>query len=242
MADTWSLIKRIGLKKIDRMKDAVAEKRMQRVDTDLPLGLRINGLVDISEVDFVLGGSDLKIKSPGTGCTVTAMGVFSLGRSEVKRFYLDSTNGVYLLQVVLDQNRNVEECKLFMPYDEVYPDDWGFWLADADGYIGLSVFQLKDGTQYFRVWEDPDSMTVVEEDDQGNRLTRIPPLEFMETIYLDRYGQSTETVKYDTMLYGRHVNATVDEFLLVSAVNAKDGASVQIMVGIELQPVSIKAI
>jgi hypothetical protein len=241
MAGTWSLLKRIGRKKIDQIKDSVQEGRTEKIDLDLPLGLRMNGLVEISQVEFVLGGNDLKIKHPGTGSTVVAIGVFSLGQSNVRRLYLDSDNGMFMLQVVLDRNKTVEECKLFMPYDEIYPEDWRFWLADEDGYIGLNVFQLKDGSQYSRAWEDEDAMTVVEQDDQGNQITRIPPLEYLETICHDRTGRSMETVKYDTMLYERQVNESLFEYLMVSAVNDQEGASVQIMVGIELQPGSIQA-
>lgn len=242
MPDAWSLLKRIGKKRIDQRKESAQKRGLERIDKDLPLGLRINGMVDVSQVDFILGGDDLKVKYPGTGNIVSSYGYFSMGQSNVRRFYFDSSNGLYMLQVVTDRNNVVEECKLFMPYDEVFPDDWGFWLADGDGYIGLDTFQLKDGTQYYRVWENEEAMRIVEEDDQGNRLTRIPPAEFLETIYLDSYGEQTETVKYDSMLYGRHVTEEIAEFLLVSAVEEQDGASVQIMVGIELQPVSIKAI
>lgn len=242
MADAWSLFKRIGKKKIDQRKESSKRSGLERIDKDLPLGLRINGIVDFSQVDFILGGADLKVTYPGTGNVISSYGYFSMGRSDVKRFYFDSSNGVYMLQVVTDRNNAVEECKLFLPYDEVFPEDWGFWLADEDGYIGLDSFQLKDGTQYYRVWENEDAMRIVEEDDQGNRLTRIPPAEFLETIYLDSYGEQTETVKYSSMLYGRSVTEEVNEFLLVSAVEEQEGASIQIMVGIELQPVSIKAI
>jgi hypothetical protein len=65
---------------------------------------------------------------------------------------------------------------------------------------------------------------------------------FVETIYLDPFGEKTETVTYETMLYGRHVNESVDEYLMISAVDESDGASVQIMVGLELASPSIKVI
>ncbi len=110
------------------------------------------------------------------------------------------------------------------------------------GYIGYSVFQTKDQTTYYRIWEDPERATVVEQDDQGNKITRIPPVQFLETVYLDQYGKESEVVKYDTMLYGREITEQTNEFLLVSSVEATDGASVQIMVGIQLEPVAIKVI
>ncbi len=202
-------------------------------------------MVEISEVDFILGGNDLKLTHPGTSNSILSYGTFPVGDSIVHRFYLDAPAQPYMLQVAVDAKKMVEECKLFMPYDEVYPqnsEDWAFWLADSDGYIGLSVFQVKDGTQYARVWENDGAETVVQEDESGNRITRIPPVQFEETIYLDPYGKETETVKYESMLYGRHVNDNLDEYILLSAVDEQDGASIQIMVGIELAPASMKVI
>ena len=66
MSGTWSLFKRIGLKKVDELKDSLQKARMERVDVDLPLGLRFNAIVEVPEVDFILGGDDLKVKHPGT--------------------------------------------------------------------------------------------------------------------------------------------------------------------------------
>jgi len=242
MPSTWNLLKRIGLKKVDELKDSFQTDRMERMDKDLPLGLRINALVDISEVDFILGGNDLKVAYPGETLTVSSFGVILVGESKVQRFYLSSAKGINVLQIVTDNNQAIEECKLFIPYDEVFPEDWDFWLSKEDGYIGYSVFQTKDGTAYERVWQDEGAERVVQEDDQGNKLTRIPPVPLYETIYLDPHGQRRETVRHESMLYARHVNDNVDEYLLVSAVEEKEGASVQIMAGLELQPASIKVI
>jgi hypothetical protein len=248
MAGTWSLLKKIGLKKYDELsdsfqsKDAPRKKTGPRIDKDLPLGLRINAIVDVPQVDFILGGDALKIKYPGSGSIVVSYGTFPMGKSMVHRFYLGSTEHVYMLQVVTDQKKAVEECKLFMSYDELYPEDWDFWLSERDGYIGLDLFQTKDGARYDRVWQNPDARVIVEQDEHGNQLARIPPVEILETVYADPYGEQTETVKYDSMLYGRHLNDSVDEYLLVSAVSEKDGASVQIMTGIPLEPTTIKVI
>jgi hypothetical protein len=242
MPSTWNLLKKIAENQFNRAKDSFQTSKQERVDKDLPLGLRIIGMVEIPEVDFILGGNDLRIKHPGDSAIVASYGTFPTGHSKVHRFYLNATETVYMLQIVTDDRNIIEECKLFMPYDEVYPDDWDFWLSAQDGYIGLEIFQTKDQTQYSRVWDNEDSKTVVQEDAQGNQLTRIPPVPFTEKIYLDPYGQATETVEYESMLYGRHVNENVDEYLLLSAVNEKDGASIQLMVGIALEPSSLKVI
>jgi hypothetical protein len=242
MAGAWNLLKRMGLKKIDDLKDSYQKSMRERIEKDLPLGIRIQGIVEIPEVDFILGGEGLKIKHPGADNVVVSYGAFPVGSSMVHRFYLNAADLVYMLQIVADKNRSIEECKLFMPYDEIYPQDWDFWLSDKNGYIGYEIFQTKDGVRYDRVWDNEDNKVVVEQDDQGNQITRIPPLEYMETVYLSPYGDETETVKYDSMLYGRHVNDNVDEYLLLSAVNEKEGASIQLLVGIDLQPSSIKVL
>lgn len=241
MAGTWSLLTRIGMKKMDDLKESF-QRTGDRIDKDLPLGLRVRGMVEIPQVDFILAGDKLKIKHPGLSNIVLSYGVIPLGKSTFHRFYLESSGGIYMLQLITDERKQVEDCKLFMPFDEIYPDDWGFWLDDREGYIGYSVFQTKDQTTYYRIWEDPERATVVEQDDQGNKITRIPPVQFLETVYLDQYGKESEVVKYDTMLYGREITEQTNEFLLVSSVEATDGASVQIMVGIQLEPVAIKVI
>lgn len=245
MANAWGLFKKIGQKKYGQLKDAYQTGTAERIDKDLPLGLRINALVEISQVDFILGGSDLKIQHPGTSNTVLSYGTVVVGDANVHRFYIDGPDQPYMLQIVLDSHKVVEESKLFMPYDTVHPqrsEDWAFWLDEKDGYIGLSSFQTKDGTEYFRVWQDDGAEQVVEEDESGNRITRIPPVQLEETVYLDPYGKEKETVRYDSMLYGRHVNDKVDEYILLSAIDEQDGASIQLMVGIEVAPASIKVI
>ncbi len=245
MATTWNIFKKIGQRKVDEYKESFGKGFSDRLDADLPLGLRFNCLVELPEVDFILAGSDLLIKYPGSDCSVASLGKFAVGDSMAYRLYLDSSAGPYMLQIVADSKKVVEECKLFMPYDEVFPsgdDDWAFWLAEEDGYIGLNIFDTKTSVRFFRVWENSDDVRVLEKDASGARLDRIPPERFIEKIYLDPYGERTETITYDAMLYGRQVTENVDEYLMVSAVDQSDGASVQIMVGVELAPASIKVI
>ncbi len=245
MCAMWNLLRKVGLKKIDGIKETFSGITDERIDLNLPLGLRFNCLVEIPEVDFILAGDELEIKHPGLSNSVISYGNFPVGTSLVHRFYLNHPEHVYMLQVITDSRQIVEETKLFMSYDEVFPQDsesWDFWLSDSDGYIGLNIFETKNSKRYFRVWENPDAIRVLEQDASGNQINRIPPVSFLEDLRLDPYGKSSETVKYDSMLYGRNVNENVDEYLLVSAAQDREGASVQIMVGIPLEPASVKVI
>lgn len=243
MASTWDLLRRLGQKKYDGLKEAYKRIGAKRIDEDLPLGLRFSGMIEVGEVDFILGQPDLKVRRPPNTEVILSCGRFLIGESTAHRFYFSSADTPYMLQVVTRGNDGtIEECKLFMAHDEIYPQDWDFWLSERDGYIGLSVFQLKDGTLYWRVWENDDAQVVVQQDAQGEPVTHIPPVQFIETMYYDAYGDRNETLKHDAMLYGRHVNQDVDEYLLISAVNERDGASVQIWLGLELSPTALKVI
>jgi len=243
MASTFDILRHLGQKKYEDLKGAYKRIGAKRIDENLPLGLRVNGMIEVDEVDFILGGPDLKVKQPKSSEIILSYGRFVIGSSTVHRCYFSSGDIPYMLQIVVDgQQGALEECKLFMAHDEIYPQDWDFWLSEKDGYIGLSVFQIKDGTLYWRVWENDDAQVVVQQDSQGEPITHIPPVQFIETMYYDAYGERTETLKHDAMLYGRHVNQEVDEYLLISAVNERDGASVQIWLGLELSPSALKII
>ncbi len=241
MAGTWALLSRMGEKKIEQWRDSF-QRPADRIDQHLPLGIRVKGIVEIPQVDFILAGDQLRIKHPGISNIVISYGVIYMGPNTFHRFYLSSTTDIYMLQIITDEKKDVRDCKLFMPYDEIYPDDWGFWLDEHDGYIGYNIFQTKDGTGYERIWEDQERSVTLERDDRGNEITRIPPVEFLETVYMDPYGKDTEMVKYSSMLYGRTVNETTTEFLLVSAVEEGQGATVQLMVGVALEPMAIKVL
>jgi len=236
MASTWGFLKRILQKKIGNAGGSPRPFGGSRVDANLPLGIRIRGIVEIPQVEFILGGDLLKVKYPGYSNVVQFYGSTVMGQSTIHRFYLDSLENTYLLQIVTDGSGKVEECKLFMVLDEVFPqntDEWAFWLAEEDGYIGLNVFQTKDQVEYERVWGG-DSAEV-----QAG-INRVHPLEFLETVYLDPHGEEAKTIKWDSMLYGRHVNDQVNEYLLLSAIQDQDEAAVQIMVGLEINPDSLK--
>ena len=238
MANGWSLLKRIWAKKASGIAESLKRDEQKRIDLDLPLGLRIRGMVEVPIVDFVLGENDLKIKHPGKMNVVLCYGTYSLPGWRVHNFYLEAADKVYILKLATDQQKNeLADCKLFMPLDEVYPSDssqWDFWLNQSEGYIGLDVFETKDKVVYDRVWSgQPQS---------GSRgYDRVAPLEFTETLYHDAYGVDSESVNHMAMLYVA-ANDKVNEYLLLSAVEESEGASVQIMVGLALEPSALVVI
>jgi hypothetical protein len=241
----WPIFKRIAAGKLEKVKTFFA-KAPVRIDQNLPLGLRFTAPVEISETDFTLAGSsNLKIVYPKGYGTVTAYGTFQMGESTGYRFYLTFDDGqVYILQVMVGKDGSVEERKLWMPFDEVFPadaDGWAYWLSEQDGYIGFSVFDTKDGGRYSRSWENTGPETVVGME-ENLQITRIPPVQFQETIYLDENGRSVEQVDYTAMLYGRWVSEEdgIAEYLLVSAVEDREGAAVRMMVGLDIRPNNLK--
>ncbi|MGO9567154.1 MAG: DUF2491 family protein [Desulfomonilaceae bacterium] len=244
MGSTLQLLKKMAAKKAEDLRGAFSGgKKGEGIGKDLPLHLRISAFVEISEVDFLLGSDDIKVRRPEGRGVVAAYGVAKVFRSTVHRFYLDFQDDQdYLLQIVVGENQDIEECKFFWSADTVYPDDWDFWLNENTGYIGYSVFDTPDKTRYSRVWENPGAEKVVEEGEGRERITRVPPVDFSETLYFDSDGEKTEMVKHSAMLYGRHANDKVDEYLLVGLDEYADTAFVHLLIGLELNPSSLDVI
>ena len=241
MATTWQLFKDIAKKKLT-WQDQPTDK--PRIDKDLPLGIRIGSMLTISSPELILAADKLKIKAPAGGLTVIAYGSFSIKPFNLHRFYVaDNQDSLYTLQVITKQDDgSIDEVKLFSLFDEIFTDNWSFWLDEKEGYIGYSIFDLKDGTRYFRDWSN-DLEEIVLQENNDLKITHIPPLEFKETYYSNPYGERIETMEHQAMQYGREVAEQVDEYLLVSVAD-KSGeyASVQIMVGLPVEPASIKVL
>jgi hypothetical protein len=238
---TWALFKAAAQKKLSWGTTTDSRKR---VDASAPLGIRIGGMLTISSPDFILGDGKLKIKGPAEDLYVISYGQFRLGNYLAHRFYLSAGEQLYMLQIIEEVSVRpgepvvIDECKLYALHDEVYPGDkkeeWDFWLNDTTGYIGYSEFNLKDGTIYYRAWENQ-----AEQCDAPGGFTHIPPVEIRESIYMDPYGDDVQTVGHMAMLYGRSVMEGLDEYLFVGVAEQNDGASVQFSIGIPLNTTDI---
>ena len=153
------------------------------------------------------------------------------GRSIVQRFArrerrttTSSSNAKTLLQLADDKTS--QELVLYQTQDEVYPDDWDFWLNEETGLIGYKDFQTPDGLLYFRALHMPGP-------DYAN------PIEFQENVKGD---DDNFYINHAMMLYSRGVEtpgSEMTEYLLVSKEIDEEGALVRVMAGVPVEPASL---
>lgn len=192
-----------------------------------PSLFRVGMTVTVEPTPFVLAGDRIKAKAPQAGLiSVQSVGTITAGTATVYRLYLSDDQFV---QIHLDREGLPDECRYFNVIDEVTPadaDEWGFWLDEADGMIGWSEFETKDGKVYARAWSPG--------------LTRIEPFELKESIAAVR-GSSSAVNR--SMLYSATTTAAAPapqtEYILVSAVEREGQAWVQIAAGIDINPASL---
>ena len=207
---------------------AIAKKKMTPTPslqrTKAPLRLSQGSAVEISVVPLVLAESagalfdhDLADRH-----TVIAVGRYPLFGINFTRAYLSHNAGAYPPSAT--KGDPLVETRLYRPYSEVIPttvDEWSFWLAEEDGYIGYPIMQSKDEDgpkQYARSWSASEA--------------RISPVAVTEVI-LDINENST-VIRHQMMHYSRILENTLVEHLLVSAVETGDGMSVNMWLGIDI--------
>jgi hypothetical protein len=195
-------------------------------EPDYPLGLHLNATLRFDPTDFILAEQSFKIGFPSGDISVVAIGEFVCLGVFFHRFYLkDLKNAEWVLEVA-DGKQNVE-VSLFQTIDEVYPDDWDFWLNERTGLIGYKDFNTPDRVEYSRVFRNPGP-------------DYVKPIEFKESI---KGGGQEFCLNHAMMLYSRKVPGAVGEnlteYLLVSKEEDEEGLLVQIMAGVPVNPVSI---
>jgi hypothetical protein len=191
-----------------------------------PLGLRLNAVLRFDPTDFILAGDSLKVELPSGDLAIVAVGEFRCLGITFYRFYLkDLKDNDWVLQVADDNG--TQELVLLQTLDEIYPDDWGFWLNDQTGLIGYKDFQTPDQLTYFRTLG-------------SNGPDHVDPVTFQEVV---RSGEDTFSIDHAMMLYQRdfQVAGTMDltEYLLVSRELDEEGTLVHIMSGVPVNPMSL---
>ena len=119
-----------------------------------PSLFRVGMTITLDPAPFVLIEGKTKVTMPqnvtGAGrslISVERVGTLQIGNVLLTRLYLP---GGGFFQLHLDAAGQPDECRYFSPLDEITPasqDEWGFWLDDAEGAIGMPDFQAKDGKQ-----------------------------------------------------------------------------------------------
>lgn len=215
----------------------------ERIDDNLPLGLKINGMVTLDETKFIIHGDALKIQSPGGGNhTVLAIEKFMLSKLAVYRFYLESNDNKNqsILQVPLAEGE-AGSIALYRIYDEVYPEseeEWGWWLNEHTGWIGYKDFIIRgdDGSEtlYQRIW--------------GGDGEYSKPLFFNSTLILDPYGMTGMRTENLAMAYGREISRNMREYVFLAQQKVLDDsgrieeAKIVIMAGMDLNKAEVGVI
>jgi hypothetical protein len=201
---------------------------------DYPFNLRPNAVVRFDPTMFILAGEAFKIPTPAGDWTVSAIGEFSMLGNPYFRFYLKNLENEELI-LQIGQNREQPEVIIFKTVDELYPNPggpttWENWLDDEFGWIGCIDFHLPDGTEYFRVIQNPGP-------------ARINPVIFRENVFTENLSSFVE---HTAMTYGREVIIDgmdpVVESLIIAQECDDEGALVSVNVGVNILPGSLTII
>jgi hypothetical protein len=191
-----------------------------------PLGLHQNAVIRFDPSDFILAAGDLKIALPEGDISVMAVGAFSCLGVSFHRFYLEDLQKTEWVLQVAESGQELDLI-LFQTIDEVYPDDWDFWLNESTGLIGYKDFHTPDQVEYYRVYANPGP-------DWSS------PIEFEELI---RGLGENYSISHAMMLYNRGIETAAGEelveYLLVSREEDEDGVLVRIMAGVPVSPMSL---
>lgn len=199
--------------------------------TKTPMRLSQDSSVTISITPLILAeiaGALFKNADLPTTQKIDAVGELAMLGLTYHRCYLSQTEGAFIQ--FASRGAEILETRLFRMYDSLPREgdpnltaqDWAFWLADDDGYIGLPVMQSSDadgGLPYQRTWGGGDQ--------------RVNPMMVTERIVgITGYEMF---VRHRMMLYSRTLtDPKLAEHLLVSAVETDSGASVNLWLGLDL--------
>lgn len=192
---------------------------------------RLGQTVALDPSAFLLAGDAVKVSLPDD---VGADGLTSAQSVAVLTSRSDTLHRLYVaddcyLQIHLDSTGRPDECRFFRVLDELEPADkaeWGEWLDEGNGMLGLPEFRTPDGTAYLRAW--------------ASGTKRVEPIAFSETMEsTDGY----ETGDYRMMLYRRDTGlkdpAPEVEYLLVSVIESGGEAWIEVATGIDVNPASL---
>lgn len=195
-----------------------------------PSLFRVGMVITLDPAPFILAAASTKVALPaglsaGGAISIERVGQANDGQTTLHRLYLPGDGGG-MIQLHLDAAGRPDECRYFMPLDEINPADeaeWGLWLDPGEGMIGWPAFDTRDGMTYMRAWMPGQSW--------------VEPRRFAEQV---EDLQGTSTRRQTAMLYARRTGATAPspaiEYILVMAVEQPGEAWVEVHAGIDINP------
>ncbi|MFA5020831.1 MAG: DUF2491 family protein [Patescibacteria group bacterium] len=221
---------------------ASLHKKPERLDMNLPLGIRIGSTAQFDASTFIIAGDELEFVPPTGRCLCHGYSRLNIAGFNYYRFYLQDDSPTprdFILQVGMDENKPAEFI-LYQPYldidicpeGEIFPasvEEWNEWLDETNGFIGGQILTIPGGTSYDRVI-NPE------------RDKRINPFEYTEKTTFDAFEAPSQNTKICGMTYGRTI--TVDEietkeFALPEKREDNAGAFIAVLIGVEIMATEI---
>jgi len=229
--------KKVLGKKVSSLFNRNKDEEPDYTDKGLPLDIHIDSKISMSFIDLFQHKDDMKFVAPSDECYIKSYGKFDIATSVGYRFYFENDCRNYVLQIVVDEHDEIEECRLFFVNQEFFltsQSSHDEWLDSSEGNIGWWCYPPTDdeeNPEYVRVWcEDSDD-------------NRVDPIEYSETMYLDRVGEKKKSINHRAFLYGKWIDdkETLAEFCLLTAKEySDDSIELEIMCGVDVNPLGIK--
>lgn len=193
------------------------------------LRLTIGRVAEIDPLLVRLLGTDAKFTMPANTLEIAAQGLIKLeDGSYVHRFYTEQHVMIQVVSTARDGDENINDVTLYAPLESFYPSseaEFKVWLEK----IRQTRFRLEDGTSYDRFWFDNSDLPQ-------------DPVQMIETVYDDRYGQETREIHQTSMLYCRTLASGTSEMLMASIERqGRSERTVELMAGVPLSPEQITA-
>ncbi|MBT5871875.1 MAG: DUF2491 family protein [Candidatus Latescibacteria bacterium] len=224
---SYNIIRAVAKKKTSDVVGLFKRKK-KRVDENLPLKVKIGGLIELDEPALLAYHGLIQFEFPRFPAVVETVGKIDLGGNVfAHRCYLEKAES--FLQIVTE-NDVVAECRLYVLDREIYPSsdaDWDLWIDPETGIVGSPdvLHGEPEELLYSREWVDGEY--------------QADPVHIRERFLKDPFGEDVVVEEQQAMSYFRVASGNpedeedpqrVDEFLLISV---GDGV-VELYLGVDL--------
>ncbi len=194
------------------------------------LGLRLGGAFELDDLRLKLIEPELIFEGAARTQFIQAVGEVKLDQtSTLLRFYTDDDGFIQILNNGGLDEQHIDDVKLWYYYQTqsvASQKDWDLLLKQT---ISQPDFQLA-GHRFERIWASAGA--------------NHPPIAMTEKTYVEG-GKTSQTDQF-VMLYGRQVNADLDEFVLLAGeekiIDRQADRCLVISTGINLRPADITII